>query len=130
MHLSQTNSKSGILTDAEINSKEDFRRRLLHTATFKQQWQQWTGHTNLSSLDTYIDLEFADLNGYTAVYNAVSLSNSVTLMVRQIEVLEEQITKKELTTTADLIEAKNLLNAFKSDIEKCTEGAPIKYQQL
>lgn len=122
--------KELILTDAEINSKDDFRRRLLHTATFKQQLQQWTGHTNLSSLDTYIDLVFADLNGYTAVYNAVSLSSSVTLVVRQIEVLEEQITKKELTTTAALIEAKNLLNAFKSDIEKCTEGAPIKHQKL
>ncbi|GGK50202.1 tyrosine-type recombinase/integrase [Aliivibrio fischeri] len=119
--------KELILTDAEINNKDDFRRRLLHTATFKQQLQQWTGHTNLNSLDTYIDLVFADLNGYTTVYNAVSLSSSVKLMERQIAVLEEQILKKELKTTAALIEIKSLLNAFKSDIKKCTEEKPMKH---
>jgi site-specific recombinase XerD len=117
--------KELILTNAEINSKDDFRKHLLHTATFKQQLQQWTGHTNLSSLDTYIDLVFADLNGYTTVYNAVSLSSSVKLVERQIEALEGQITNKEITTTAALIEIKHLLNAFQADIDKCIEDSSI-----
>jgi hypothetical protein len=82
------------------------------------QLQQWTGHTILSSLDTYIDLAFADIHGYTEVYNAVSLKSSVELAKRQIELLEEQIARKELTSTAALVEIKILLEAFQSDIDK------------
>ena len=66
------------------------------------QLQQWTGHTNLSSLDIYDDLAFADIHGYTEVYNAVSTESSVDLARRQVELLEEQIARKELTPTVAL----------------------------
>ncbi|MCG9692601.1 site-specific integrase [Vibrio sp. Isolate22] len=111
--------KELILATKEVNDKDDFRKHLLHTQTFKMQLQQWTGHTNLSSLDTYIDLAFADIHGYTEVYNAVSLKSSVDLANRQIELLEEQIARKELTPTAALVEIRALLEAFQSDIDKC-----------
>lgn len=111
--------KELILTTKEVNDKDDFRKHLLHTQTFKMQLQQWTGHTNLSSLDVYIDLAFADIHGYTEVYNAVSLKSSVGLAKRQVELLEERIARKELTTTAALGEIKKLLGAFQSDIEQC-----------
>ncbi|MGO2322765.1 tyrosine-type recombinase/integrase [Vibrio casei] len=110
--------KELILTTKEVNDKDDFRKYLLHTETFKMQLQQWTGHKRLSSLDIYIDLAFADINGYTEVYNAVSLKSSVELAKHQIELLEEQIARKELTTTAALVEIKILLEAFQSDIDK------------
>ncbi|MCS0162163.1 tyrosine-type recombinase/integrase [Vibrio alginolyticus] len=110
--------KELILAAKEVNDKDDFRKHLLHTQTFKMQLQQWTGHTNLSSLDTYIDLAFADIHGYTEVYNAVSLKSSVELAKRQIELLEEQIARKELTSTAALVEIKILLEAFQLDIDK------------
>lgn len=110
--------KELILASKEVNDKDDFRKHLLHTQTFKMQLQQWTGHTMLSSLDTYIDLAFADIHGYTEVYNAVSLKSSVELAKRQIELLEEQIARKELTSTAALVEIKILLRAFQSDIDK------------
>ena len=110
--------KELILTTKEVNDKDDFRKHLLHTETFKMQLQQWTGHKMLNSLDTYIDLAFADIHGYTKVYNAVSLKTSVDLAKRQIELLEEQIARKELTPTAALGEMKRLLGAFQSDIDK------------
>lgn len=111
--------KELILASKEVNEKDDFRKNLLHTQTFKMQLQQWTGHTQLSSLDTYIDLAFADIHGYTDVYNAVSLKSSVDLAKRQFELLEEQIARKELTPTAALGEIKRLLGAFQSDIDNC-----------
>ncbi|MEZ8192713.1 tyrosine-type recombinase/integrase [Vibrio sp. 1F279] len=110
--------KELILVTKEVNDKDDFRKHLLHTQTFKMQLQQWTGHTMLSSLNTYIDLAFADIHGYTEVYNAVSLKSSVDLAKRQVELLKEQVTKKELTTTAALREFEGLLEAFQSDIDK------------
>ncbi|AYF21308.1 tyrosine-type recombinase/integrase [Vibrio parahaemolyticus] len=111
--------KELILASKEVNDKDDFRKHLLHTQTFKMQLQQWTGHTMLSSLDTYIDLAFADINGYTEVYSAVSLKSSVDLAKRQFELLEDQIASKELTPTAALYEIKRLLVDFQSDIDNC-----------
>ncbi|NOJ10392.1 tyrosine-type recombinase/integrase [Vibrio splendidus] len=111
--------KELILATKDVNDRDDFRKHLLHTQTFKMQLQQWTGHTMLSSLDTYIDLAFADLHGYTEVYNAVSLKSSVVLAKRQFEVVEEQMARKELTSTTALAEIKRLLEAFQSDIDKC-----------
>ncbi|ELF5301490.1 tyrosine-type recombinase/integrase [Vibrio cholerae] len=110
--------KELILASKEVNNRDDFRKHLLHTQTFKMQLQQWTGHTMLSSLDTYIDLAFADIHGYTEVYNAVSLKSSVDLAKRQVEFLKEQISRKELTTTAALREFEEMLEAFQSDIDK------------
>ncbi|EDM59808.1 site-specific recombinase, phage integrase family, putative [Vibrio parahaemolyticus AQ3810] len=110
--------KELILTTKEVNDKDDFRKHLLHTQTFKMQLQQWTGHTMLSSLDTYIDLAFAEIHGYAEVYNAVSLKSSVDLAKRQVELLKEQVARKELTTTAALREFEGLLDSFQSDIDK------------
>ncbi|MFM2621786.1 tyrosine-type recombinase/integrase [Vibrio owensii] len=112
--------KELILASKEVNDKDDFRKHLLHTQTFKMQLQQWTGHTQLSSLDTYIDLAFADIHGYTEVYNAVSLKSSVDLAKRQVELLREQVARKELTTIAALREFEVILEAFQSDIDKST----------
>ncbi|TOO02709.1 hypothetical protein CGH44_21010, partial [Vibrio parahaemolyticus] len=59
-----------------------------------------------------------DIHGYTEVYNAVSLKSSVVLAKRQVEFLKEQVSKKELTTTAALMAFEGLLEAFQSDIDK------------
>lgn len=106
-----------IMADESINSEDDFRKKYLHTETFKQQLQEWTGHTRLSSLDVYIHLAFAQINGTAEVYSAVSLSNSVDLVEQQIAEIEERIANKELTYTAAMQQFKTLIGAFKSDIE-------------
>ncbi|WP_375748385.1 tyrosine-type recombinase/integrase [Vibrio sp. HN007] len=109
--------KELILTTKEVNDKDDFRKHILHTHTFKLQLQQWTGHTTLSSLDIYIDLAFAEINGYTKVYNALSLKSSVELVKQNVELLKGQISRKELTATAAIVELERLLKSFETDIE-------------
>ncbi|HEK2728757.1 TPA: hypothetical protein ACXIB4_003393 [Proteus mirabilis] len=74
--------KEIILAHNEINSKDDFRKHLIHTTRFNQELQQWTGHTMLNLLDTYIDLVFSEINGYTESYNVVYLKGSVSLVKR------------------------------------------------
>ncbi|MBF4295849.1 site-specific integrase, partial [Vibrio anguillarum] len=51
-------------------------------------------------------------------YNAVSLKSSVNLAKRQVELLREQVARKELTTTAALREFEVMLEAFQLDIDK------------
>lgn len=114
--------KELILATKEVNDKDDFRKYILHTQTFKMQLQQWTGHTNLSSLDTYIDLAFADIHGYTEVYNAVFLKASVDLAKRQVEVIKDQIKNNQITSIEAIWQVENLLKAFEMDIDSSTSA--------
>lgn len=111
--------KDMILTHNEINNKDDFRKHLLNTKAFKQQLQQWTGHKMLSSLDTYIDLVFEEINGYTETYNAVSLKNSVALMKRQLSDIRSMYQSKELTRVEYDLRLDEMLNSFEHDIDRC-----------
>lgn len=112
--------KEIILAHNEINNKDDFRKHLLHTTRFKQQLQQWTGHTLLSSLDTYIDLVFEDINGYTETYNAISLKSSVNLAKRHLNEIRQMYKEKEISRVEYDLRLDELLEAFEKDIDNCT----------
>ncbi|XNS81070.1 tyrosine-type recombinase/integrase [Vibrio cyclitrophicus] len=105
-----------ILQHKEINSADKFREHLLNTQKFKMQLQQWTGHTHLSSLDTYIELALADINGYTETYSAVQLKDSVTLTQRQVNQVKQQLKDKEITLTEGIFKFEDILDAFNKDI--------------
>ncbi|MEZ9319859.1 phage integrase family protein [Vibrio crassostreae] len=109
-----------ILQHKEINSADKFRENLLNTQKFKMQLQQWTGHTHLSSIDTYIDLAFADINGYTEAYNQVQLKDSVKLIQRQVYQVKKQLKDKEITLSEGILRFDNILNAFEKDINNST----------
>lgn len=108
--------KEIILQHKNINSADKFREHLIHTEKFKMQLQQWTSHTHLHSLDRYINLVFADLNGYSKTYNAVALKDSVTIVKRQITSVKKQLKEKEITMTEGLLMVEEILTAFEGDI--------------
>ncbi|MEZ8701994.1 tyrosine-type recombinase/integrase [Vibrio cyclitrophicus] len=109
--------KEIILAHKDITSADNFREHLLHTERFKMQLKEWTGHTHISSLDTYINLVFADLNGYSEVYNAVQLKDSVTVVKQQIQHIKQQLKDKSITMTEGLYWIDETLTAFERDIE-------------
>lgn len=105
-----------ILASKEINSKDDFRKNVLHTMQFKKELQQFSGHTLISSLDTYLDLAWESLHGYTKVYNAASLKTTVESMEREIDCIEAQIERKEITPVQAIQNIKSVIAAFKKDV--------------
>ena len=106
-----------ILQYKAVNSADKFRENLLNTEKFKMQLQQWTGHTKLSSLDIYINLAFAEINGYTETFNQVQLKDSVTLIKQQVEQTKQQMKDKEITATELIFRVANILDAFEKDID-------------
>lgn len=117
--------KEIILTHTEINNKDDFRKHLLHTAQFKQELQQETGHTLLSSLDPYINLVFADINGYTETYNAVSLKNSVNLLKRGLTDIKEMYKVKEISRVEYDLRLNEVLESFEADVDKSINDSAL-----
>ena len=108
--------KEIILQHKEITSADKFREHLLHTERFKMQLKQWTGHTHLHSLNTYINLAFAELNGYSETYKAVQLNESVKIVKRQVQRIKQQLKDKEVTITEGLLLIDQTLSAFEHDI--------------
>ncbi|MFB9133580.1 tyrosine-type recombinase/integrase [Vibrio olivae] len=109
--------KEIILQHKEITSADKFREHLLHTEKFKMQLKEWTGHTRIYSLDIYIHIVFAELNGYSKIYNAVKLKDSVTIVQRQVQSLKQQFKDKSITMTEGLLQIDMILSAFEFDIE-------------
>ncbi len=128
-HAFITNTlKRIILQHNNINNTDDFRKHLLHTEKFKLELQQWSGHTNISSLNTYIDLVFADINGYQKVYDIASLVNAAEDILVRANTLASQIKGKLIDineATSDFIE---LVEAFKNDVNNA--ASRVKEQEI
>ena len=105
-----------ILASKEINSKDDFRKNVLHTMQFKKELQQFSGHTLISSLDTYLDLAWGELHGYTEVHNAASLKSTVSFTQREIKNIKDQIGRGELTSVLAIQSIESILAAFEKDL--------------
>lgn len=118
--------KEFIIANDEINSKDEFRKHLLNSNKFKKMVGQWTGHTNLSSLDTYIHLAFEELGGFQATYNTVALVDSVRLMKQRLDQLTSEIDKKEITAKDAITKVRASLELFEQDLSK---AQPLKKPQ-
>lgn len=109
--------KEIILQHTECTDADSFKRTVMHTENFKMKLKEWTGHTNLSSLDIYIHLIFDELNGYAKVYNALSLKDSISSVKQDLAQIKEQLKSRKITTTECITELEGLISAFEADIK-------------
>lgn len=61
-----------LIEQHSIENVDDFRRSLLDSESMKQKIQQWTGHSNVKSLDIYINLAFDEISNFKKTYNLVN----------------------------------------------------------
>ncbi|KJG10175.1 hypothetical protein C0W96_06575 [Photobacterium kishitanii] len=117
-HAFITNNLINLMRQHEINNADEFRNTLLHTEMFKMQLQEWTGHKNIASLDRYIHLAVAHINGYDKAFNVVQLNNAVKTMKRTLASIKLQSTRKEITATEMLMLLENATDAFEMTVAK------------
>jgi site-specific recombinase XerD len=113
--------KEIILQHTECTDADSFKRTVMYTENFKMKLKEWTGHTNLSSLDTYIHLIFDDLNGFAKVYNSLSLKDSISIVDQDLNEIERLLKTKAITASKCIAELQSLITAFKADIEDSIE---------
>jgi len=117
-HAFITKKLKSIILEHDFDNKDEFRKALLNTERFKMILKEWTGHTNLDSLDVYIDLAFEDIPGSKKALDAVMLKDSVKLMQDKIDDVEAELKKGEVTVTEVVRMFRATLDAFKADIER------------
>ncbi|XAW89556.1 tyrosine-type recombinase/integrase [Vibrio sp. CDRSL-10 TSBA] len=120
-HAFITEKLKCLILEYDFESKDEFRKSLYNTKQFKMQLKEWTGHTQLYSLDTYIDIAFSDLSGIKKTYSLVSLRSSVDIIEDKIEELELDLQKGTKTFFEVTQELQGVLTAFRLDINRSIE---------
>ncbi|MDE1462580.1 site-specific integrase [Spartinivicinus poritis] len=98
-----------LISRHNINNKDEFRRALLNVESLKLELQQYTGHRNTSSLDTYIDLAFHEITNYKETIDSVLLARSAEIMLdRLLQTTDEAkyhqiITRDVIDTMQEII---------------------------
>jgi site-specific recombinase XerD len=105
-----------LLEQHQIENEDDFRRALLDTEAMKQKIQQWTGHTNISSLDVYINLAFEEVANFKKTYNIVNTSMVIDSFLATLNQFREEIQGGVSPYEASL-QLSQLVEAFKTDLD-------------
>lgn len=106
-----------LIEQHKFENTDSFRRALLDTERIKQIVQQWTGHSNLDSLNIYINLAFDEVANFKDTYNIVNTKR----VVQSFKGTLNQI-QTELKNGGSLIEISDRLNKlvgeFKEDLDR------------
>lgn len=86
-----------LIQQYKYENQSDFRKALLDTNTLKQKIQQMTGHKNLNSLDTYIDLAFNEVFNSKVVLDKMAVANAYDTFDSQLKIITLQLVKGELS---------------------------------
>lgn len=91
-HRFITERFKALILEYDVDNKDDFRKVLLNTNRLKQILIEWTGHSSIHSLDTYINLAFDELTKISEIKkNFIPIEN-------------DKFTKERLKFIKDLIE--------------------------
>ncbi len=85
-----------LIKQYKYENQDEFRKALLDTNTLKQKIQQMTGHKNLNSLDTYIDLAFNEVFNTKTVLNKISVANAYESFDSQLKIITLQLVNGEI----------------------------------
>lgn len=111
-----------LIEQHQFENEDDFRRALLDTETIKQKIQQWTGHTNVSSLDVYINLAFDEITNFGKTYSLVNARRASESFEATIHQMEEEM-KGGAKSSEMTHRLKQLLNAYKADLDRAEADA-------
>lgn len=80
-----------------LENQDDFKNALLDIQTLKQQIQQITGHTSISSLDIYIDLAFKEITNFDVIIDKVQIRNKYESFENKLERINRELANGALT---------------------------------
>lgn len=105
-----------LISRHNINNKDEFRRALINSEALKLELQQYTGHSNSSSLDTYISLAFNEITSYKETMSTVMVIRSTELMFEKL-LLETDEATFHKTITSDVIDKmQTIIHQFRESI--------------
>jgi len=105
-----------LIEQHEFENADNFRRALLDTESIKQKIQEWTGHTNMSSLDVYINLAFEEVANFQKTYDIIKAQRSIDSFKETLKQLQEEL--RVGSSPAEISDRlQSLIEALNTDLE-------------
>jgi site-specific recombinase XerD len=111
-----------LIEQHRIENEDEFRKKIMDTETFKKQLQEWTGHKDISSLDTYLHLALAETANYKKTYNIVSVARLMDSLSASIRQIKTELSAG-MTTIEAIMQLQKFMDAAVMDIEHLSEAA-------
>lgn len=104
-----------LIEQHQFENPDDFRRALIDVETLKREVQQWTGHSNIHSLDCYIHLAFDEMSSFRKSVGTVLASRAIDAAKNELSAIERDM--HITTTNKDMLRRLNsVVNALKLDL--------------
>jgi integrase len=113
-----------LIEQHEIENRDHFRRMLIDSEQFKRKVAEWTGHTDLGSLDVYINLAFEEIGNFKRVYSLATVNMAIDSFIGTLQAEVSNLRSGDIPFLAAerLLE---LAEALKLDIEGAKEATSI-----
>lgn len=105
-----------LLEQHECQNAEEFRKLLLDTESLKHELMEWTGHSNIDSLEHYLHLAIEEVTSYKRSYNIVNASRAIDSFRENIKEIKQDIAAG-VTQTEALNSIAILLDALENDLD-------------
>lgn len=109
-----------LIEQHHLENQDEFRRALLDTETMKQKIQQWTGHKDLSSLDTYLNLAFEETANFKKTFNLVSAQRVMGSFAARLEEFQQEL-RNGASPTLMAEQLLKVVTALREDLENLKE---------
>lgn len=109
-----------LIEQHKFENGDDFRQALLDTEALKQIVQQWTGHTDVKSLDIYIHLAFEEVAGFKRTYNLVTASRVVESFRTTLQQFREEV-RGGASPAEIALQLERLIDAVDEDFDNIIE---------
>ena len=106
-----------LIEQHSFENVDDFRRALLDTESIKQKVQQWTGHSQLSSLEIYIHLAFDEITHFKKSYDHYKFSRTIDSVRTQVIYIRDEM-NNEITLAESIAQFEKLLASFESELDQ------------
>ncbi|WVV47954.1 site-specific integrase [Pseudomonas sp. NA13] len=104
-----------LIIQHDFNNSDEFRNLLINTESFKREVQQWTGHTNINSLDNYIHLAFSDISNRKEVVEAAIRSEHLSSLLQTVKMAQAEI--KAGFTSSSVNELLNTISEYLNELQ-------------
>ena len=110
-HRFITEKFKALILEHNLSNSDDFRKMLLNTYRLKQIMLEWTGHSSITSLDTYINLAFDDLTEIEKLKEKILTSPNNYFINEHVNFLENSLNNNQ---PIDPIILRELLDQLKN----------------
>lgn len=111
-HTFITRLFKALVEQHSLRNPNDLRNYLLDGEKLKREAAEWTGHTNIHSLENYIHLAFEGTQDYVGAIGKVAINNSINIALRSIA-----SARKELDVTHSRASLKRTLDSLSELLE-------------